>query len=168
MEARRLPRRFLLPRLGICGRANEEIDRIESAFLVRNEKAIAKGPALNFRDNYLRLGTRPMFLFGTDDWSYTFSTRRETPLQWLRDMRARRDLGVQIYENLQFGIPAPANREELLRKVDGIVQLAQEYQQVYFAGLARSATTSPPATPSWRSRLPGAATSPNATPRCPG
>ena len=76
-----------------------------------------------------------MFLFGTDDWSYTFSTRRETPLQWLRDMRARRDLGVQIYENLQFGIPASDQREELLRKVDGIVQLAQEYQQVYFAGL---------------------------------
>lgn len=114
---------------------DQEVDRIESAFMVRNEKAIAKGPALNFHDNYLRLGTRPMFLFGTDDWDYTFTTRRETPLQWLRDMRARRDLGVQIYENLQFGIPAPAKREELLRKVDGIVQLAQEYQQVYFAGL---------------------------------
>ncbi len=103
--------------------------------MVRSEKAIAKGPALNFRDNYLRLGRRPMFLFGTDDWSYTFDTHRETPLQWLRDMRARRDLGVQIYENLQFGMPAAAKREELLRKVDGIVQLAQEYQQVYFAGL---------------------------------
>jgi len=121
--------------VGHLWEGEQEIDRFESAFLVRNEKAMAKGPALNFRDNYLRLGARPMFLFGTDDWSYTFSTRRETPLQWLRDMRARRDLGVQIYENLQFGIPAPATREELLRKVDGIVQLAQEYQQVYFAGL---------------------------------
>jgi hypothetical protein len=121
--------------LGQLWDGNEEIDRIESAFMIRNEKAIAKGPALNFRNNYLRLGTRPMFLFGTDDWEYTFTTRRETPLQWLRDMRARRDLGVQIYENLQFGIPAAAKREELLRKVDGIVQLAQEYQQVYFAGL---------------------------------
>ena len=121
--------------LGQLWDGDEEIDRIESAFLVWSEKAIAKGPALNFRDNYLRLGTRPMFLFGTDDWAYTFTTRRETPLQWLRDMRARRDFGVQIYENLQFGIPAPEKREELLRKVDGIVQLAQEYQQVYFAGL---------------------------------
>jgi hypothetical protein len=121
--------------LGQLWDGDQEIDRIESAFLVRSDKAMAKGPDLNFRDNYLRLGTRPMFLFGTDDWSYTFSTRRETPLQWLRDMRARRDLGVQIYENLQFGIPAPANREEMLRKVDGIVQLAQESQQVYFAGL---------------------------------
>jgi len=121
--------------LGRLWDGDKEIDRIESAFLVRNEKTIAKGPALNFRDNYLRLGDRPMFLFGTDDWSYTFTTRRETPLQWLRDMRTRRDLGVQIYENLQFSIPAPAQREDLLRKLDGMVQLAQKYQQVYFAGL---------------------------------
>jgi hypothetical protein len=121
--------------VGHLWEGNEEIDRIESAFLVWSKKASAQGPALNYRDNYLRLGKRPMFLFGTDDWSYTFSTRRETPLQWLRDMRARRDLGVQIYENLQFGIPASATREQMLRKVDGIVQLAQEYQQVYFPGL---------------------------------
>jgi hypothetical protein len=121
--------------VGRLWEGDQEIDRIESAFLVWNDKVIAKGPALNFRNNYLRLGTRPMFLFGTDDWAYTFTTRRETPLQWLRDMRARRDLGVQIYENLQSGIPAPKQREELLRKVDGIVQLAQKYQQTYFAGL---------------------------------
>lgn len=121
--------------LGQLWEGEEEIDRIESAFIIRDKKAIAKGPALNFRDNYLRLGARPMFLFGTDDWSYTFDTRRETPLQWLRDMRARRDLGVQIYENLQFGVPPPARRDELLRKLDGIIQLAQQYQQVYFAGL---------------------------------
>jgi len=121
--------------VGRLWEGDQEIDRIESAFLVRNEKVIAKGPALSFRNNYLRLGTRPMFMFGTDDWAYTFTTRRETPLQWLRDMRARRDLGVQIYENLQSGIPAPKQREELLRNVDGIVQLAQKYQQTYFAGL---------------------------------
>jgi hypothetical protein len=121
--------------LGELWEGDEEIDRIESAFLVWSDQALAKGPALSFCDNYLRLGTRPMFLFGTDDWDYIFTTRRETPLQWLRDMRARRDFGVQIYENLQFGIPAPEKREELLRKVDGTIQLAQKHQQVYFAGL---------------------------------
>ena len=48
----------------------------------------------------------------------------------------RRDLGVQIYENLQFGLPrSPAHQEQLLRKVDGVVQLAQKYGQVYFPGL---------------------------------
>ena len=121
--------------LGQLWDGEQEIDRIESAFMIWDQKAIARGPALSFGDNYLRLGKRPMFLFGTDDWSYTFTTRRETPLAWLRDMRLRRDLGVQIYENLQFGIPQPDQREVLLRKVDGLVQLAQKYQQVYFAGL---------------------------------
>jgi hypothetical protein len=116
--------------------ADREVDRIESGLVVWDERAVAGGPKLNFRDNYLRLGRRPMFLFGTDDWGYVFNTSRETPLQWWRDMRQRRDFGVQIYENLQFGLPASADqREQLLRKVDGIVQLAQQYQQVYLAGL---------------------------------
>ena len=132
------PRRFASDfyyLLGQVWEGDKEVDRIESGFVVWDEKLVRTGPALDFRDNYLRLRKRPTFLFGTDDWAYTFDTRRETPLQWLRDMRARRDFGVQIYENLQFGIPAPARREELLRKLDGTVQLAQKYQQVYFAGL---------------------------------
>lgn len=121
--------------LGQLWEGDQEIDCCESAFLVRNERVLAGGPALNFRDNYLRLGRRPMFLFGTDDWSYVFTSRQETPLQWLRDMRLRRDLGVQIYENLQFGIPQDSQREDLLRKLDGLAQLAQKHQQTYFAGL---------------------------------
>lgn len=113
-----------------------ELDRIESGFLVQTRQVVQSGPKLNYRDNYLRFGSRPLFLFGTDDWSYVFNTTRETPLQWLRDMRQRRDLGVLIYENLQFGLPrSPAHQEQLFRKVDGVVQLAQKYGQVYFPGL---------------------------------
>jgi len=112
-----------------------ELDRLASGFVVWNARAVARGPALKFHDNYLHLGRRPQFLFGTDDWGYTFSTPRETPLQWLRDMRQRRDFGVQIYENLQFGLPPDDQKQGLLRKVDGITQLAQKYQQVYFPGL---------------------------------
>jgi len=112
------------------------IDVIESGFMVWNEKTIAAGPPLKYQNNYLHLGNRPMFLFGTDDWSYVFTTTRETPLQWLKDMAMRRDFGVQIYENLQFGLPAsPQQQEQLLRKVDAIMQLSQKYQQVYFPGL---------------------------------
>jgi hypothetical protein len=111
---------------------------------------MASGPNLAFRDNYLRLGNRPMFLFGTDDWAYVFNTKRETPLQWLRDMRLRRDFGVQIYENLQFGALLPftterddGRTEQMLRKLDGVIQLAQKYQQVYFAGLLVGYNTAP-------------------------
>jgi len=127
-----------------------EIDRIASGLVVQHANTIASGPRLDLRDNYLRLGQRPMFLFGTDDWAYVFNTQRETPLQWLRDMRLRRDLGVQIYENLQFGALPPftsesdgARREQMLRQVDGVVQLAQKHQQVYFAGLLVGYNTAP-------------------------
>lgn len=113
-----------------------ELDCIESGVVVRDRRTLASGPKLRFRDNYLRFGRRPLLLFGTDDWGHVFNTDRETPLQWLRDMRQRRDLGVLIYENLQFGLPRSAEeRERLFRKVDGIVQLSQKYGQVYFAGL---------------------------------
>lgn len=112
-----------------------QVDCLASGFVVWNDGVIARGPALKFHHNYLHLGRRSQFLFGTDDWGYTFGTSRETPLQWLRDMRQRRDFGVQIYENLQFGLPKDKEKESLLRKVDGITQLAQKYQQVYFAGL---------------------------------
>ncbi len=113
-----------------------EVDRIESGFVVQDPNVLRSGPKLAYRDNYLRFGKRPLFLFGTDDWGYVFNSARETPLQWLRDMRQRRDLGVMLYENLQFGLPRPpAAQEPLLRKVDGIVQLAQKYGQVYFPGL---------------------------------
>lgn len=113
-----------------------ELDRIESGFVARDAQALASGPKLNYHDNYLHFGERPLFLFGTDDWSYVFNTARETPLQWLRDMRQRRDLGVLIYENLQAGLPrSPAHQAEFFRKVNGVVQLAQKYGQVYFPGL---------------------------------
>ena len=136
--------------LGQLWDGDEEIDRIQSGFVVFNERTMASGPKLDFRDNYLHLGKRPVFLFGTDDWAYVFNTKRETPLQWLRDMRLRRDLGVQIYENLQFGALPPftteregGRTEQTLRKLDGVIQLAQKYQQVYFAGLLVGYNTAP-------------------------
>lgn len=127
---------------------DEEIDRIQSGFVVASDRTLTSGPSLTLRDNYLHLGKRPVFLFGTDDWAYVFNTKRETPLQWLRDMRLRRDLGVQIYENLQFGTITPFTTEtddgptaQTLRKLDGVIQLAQKHQQVYFAGLLVGANT---------------------------
>ena len=132
------PARFKTDFYHVVGRlvdteTEAEIDRIDSGFIVLNQKVISRGPKLSYCRNYLRIGKRPAFLFGTDDWGYVFNTTRETPLQWLLDMRQRRDLGVNLYENLQFGLPSSSTQQELLlRKVDGIVQLAQKHDQVYF------------------------------------
>ncbi|NLC56783.1 MAG: hypothetical protein GX774_08115 [Armatimonadetes bacterium] len=112
------------------------IDELESGLVVWNPAVVARGPRLSLRDNYLHFGETPRFLFGTDDWGYVFFEDRETPAQWRFDAAQRRDFGVQIYENLQLGMPAtPEAREAFFRKCDGVVQLAQKYGQVYFAGL---------------------------------
>ncbi len=116
--------------------ARQPTDRLEGGLVVLRPEAMARGPRLSLKGNYLRVGGAPRFLFGTDDWSYVFSQDRETPAQWRFDMAQRRDYGVQIYENLQVGMPAsPKERDAFLRKTDGVVQLAQKYGQVYFAGL---------------------------------
>ncbi len=108
-------------------------DVVEGGLIVRNDRILAAGPRLTYRDNYLRVNDRPTFLFGTDDWSYVFGSDRETPLQWRRDMEKRRDFGVTIYENLQIGLPAsPQQQDRFFNQVDGLVQLTQQFNQVYF------------------------------------
>jgi len=109
------------------------LDQLEGGFVVWNEAVVANGPPLRYHDNYLHYGDKPLLLFGTDDWSYVFNTHRETPLVWREDMQKRADFGVLIYENLQIGLPrSPEEREKFFRQVDGLVQLSQQYQQVYF------------------------------------
>ena len=39
---------------------------MESGLVVQEPQVVRSGPKLNFRDNYLRFGERPLFLFGTD------------------------------------------------------------------------------------------------------
>ncbi|MBN1341475.1 MAG: hypothetical protein JXQ73_02285 [Phycisphaerae bacterium] len=113
--------------------AEEAIDVVEGGFVIRDQNVLSAGPKLLFRDNYVHVDDRPIFMFGTDDWSYVFSTPRETPLQWRRDMAKRRDFGVTIYENLQIGLPPTlAARERFFNQVEGVAQLSQQFRQVYF------------------------------------
>ncbi len=119
--------------LSLASAPERPIDVVEGGFVVADDGVLASGPRLTYHDNYLHVDGRPMFMFGTDDWIYVFNTTRETPLQWRRDMEKRRDFGVTIYENLQFGLPASASAQaSLFNKVQGLVQLAQQYRQVYF------------------------------------
>jgi len=119
--------------LSLATTPDRPIDVIEGGCVVRQDRVIASGPQLTYRDNYLHVGDQPLFLFGTDDWSYVFGMDRETPLQWRRDMALRRDFGVTLYENLQIGLPdSPAALAGFLNQVEGLAQLAQQYAQVYF------------------------------------
>jgi len=112
------------------------VDTLEGGVVVWRPEIVARGPRISLRDNLLRVNDMPRFLFGTDDWGYVFWEDRETPATWRFDAAQRRDMGVQIYENLQTGTPpSGVDRETFFRKCDGVVQLAQQYGQVYFAGL---------------------------------
>jgi len=129
---------FYTIRVGLQDRTGEgrEIDVCRGGLVAWHDSTIAQGPDLRLRNNYLHYGERPLFLFGTDDWYYVFGTDRETPLQWREDMEKRRDFGVMIYENLQVGwLRDPQEQERFFRKCDGVVQLSQQFGQVYFAGL---------------------------------
>ena len=154
--------------LGQLWDGDKEIDRIESAFLVRNEKAIAKGPALNFRDNYLRLGTRPMFLFGTDDWSYTFyDAPRDAAAMAARHAGAARSGRADLREP---PVRHPRARQTARSCCARWMASSSSPRNTSrcISPACSSVPTLPPATPNWRSRPPGAATSPSATPMRPG
>ena len=135
----------------------------------RTSESSSPGPKLNFRDNYLRFGQRPLFLFGTDDWGYVFNTTRETPLQWLRDMRQRRDLGVMIYENLQFGLPRVrrAHQEQLLAQSGRRRATRPEIRPGLFPRLADRLQRGRRRRRTRRPSASIAATSRGATPTCP-
>ncbi len=123
----------LCAELRLASAPQDRIDVVEGGFIVRDDSIITAGPKLTYRDNYLHVDGRPLFMFGTDDWSYVFNTARETPLQWRRDMEKRRDFGLTLYENLQVGLPAsPAAKDTFFNKVQGLIQLTQQFRQVYF------------------------------------
>ncbi len=114
-------------------------DRMESGFCVWDEKAVKAGPDCVLKDNLFRLNGREQFLQGTDSFSFAFDSAHENPLVWKRDFATMRDQAMNLPENLQVsavGMPTPyVWPESLLRKTDAMVQLAQQYGQVYMPGL---------------------------------
>ncbi len=108
-------------------------DRMETGFVVWDTKALAQCAPVTFRDNFFRYGDRPQFLFGSDTYSFTFTSAHENPLVWRTDLSRMRDQGFNVNENLQGHYFEP--EQELWRKIDALIQLSQEYDQVYMAGL---------------------------------
>jgi hypothetical protein len=97
------------------------VDQMETAVVVRSEAAMQAGPALRFVDNYFRLGERPMFLFGTDTYARTYP--------------AARDIGLNLYENLQYQRPGHVMEDEDWRKFRALAQLCQQRGLVFMPGM---------------------------------
>jgi hypothetical protein len=113
----------------------QEVDRMETGFVVLAPPGSAGEPGLRFADNYLRYGDRPLFLFGCDTYAYTYMSTTEDPLWWAREHAACRDYGFQIYENLQYNNPGHRMADWDWRNFAGMAQLTQQHDLVFMPGL---------------------------------
>ncbi len=113
----------------------QAMDEIRSGFVVERPEAVKSGTPLRFAGNYFRLNTRPVFLFGSDDYSVTYRASCENPLTWAEMLTASRDIGISLYENLQYVRPGHKMSDEDWREFAAMNQLVQERRMVFMPGM---------------------------------
>ena len=111
------------------------VDSMETGFVHLQAAGETGSPQLSFRDNYFRLGDRPVFLFGCDNYSNVYHSTAEGPLWWAREHAACRDFGFGIYENLQYSNPGHRVAEADWRSFLAMAQLTQEHDLTFMPGL---------------------------------
>ncbi len=131
---------FVRVRATLTDRSGQVIDTIETGFCTRSPKVVAAGVRISFRDNAFDLqrpGKPPTrtTLFGTDTYGNMFLSPSCSPLTWYRDMKAMRDHGLHMFENLQYPPKDWKYTEAEWRKMDAMIQLAQRFGLPYMAGL---------------------------------
>jgi hypothetical protein len=115
--------------------AGQAIDEMETGFVALAPPGTFGQPGLTFKDNLLRYGERPLFLFGCDTYGNSYQSSTENPLWWAREHAACRDFGFQIYENLQYSNPGHHMTEWDWRNFLGMAQSTQEHNLVFMPGL---------------------------------
>ncbi len=113
----------------------QPIDIIESGAVVPRRDTMAEGPKLRFRDNYFTVNDRPLYLFGTDTYARTYMSAAENPLTWRQELSAAHDMGMNLYENLQYQRPKHQMGEDDWEKFLAMAQLVQEQQLVFMPGM---------------------------------
>jgi hypothetical protein len=119
--------------MSVAGRA---IDRIETGFVTWNERALQRGLAFEFKENYFQVKGRSLFLQGTDDYLHTFLSEDEHPLTWQEDAQGCRDSCIDVYENL-MGMRGPQQRptKTWWRWIDAMLQNVQQAGGAFFPGM---------------------------------
>ncbi len=117
-----------------------DVDCADSGFCVYDEKTVARGTRVRFSDNAFTSvpqdgAPRRVCLFGTDTYANMFSLPAQSPWTWYKDLRAMRDYGLHMYENLQYTPKDYTFTEEQWRQLDGLIQLSQRFGLPYMAGL---------------------------------
>ncbi|NOY80758.1 MAG: hypothetical protein GXP31_07110 [Kiritimatiellaeota bacterium] len=114
---------------------SETADRVETGFVTLTGLETPNRSPLDVRDNYLRLGGRPLFLFGSDNYANVYLSSTESPLWWAREHRASRDFGFELYENLQYSNPDHRMTERDWRRFRAMTWLTQHYGLVFMPGM---------------------------------
>jgi hypothetical protein len=110
-------------------------DEMTSGFVVGRPTTLQSGPELRFADSYFTLRGRPMFLFGSDAYSLTYKSAAENPLVWSQELVAARDIGLNLYENLQYTNPDHRMTEDDWRAFRAMSQLTQQTGLVFMPGM---------------------------------
>ena len=111
------------------------VDEMTTGFAVEQPQFVAAGPRLRFSDNYFTLRDRPVFLFGSDTYSRTYMSAGENPLTWSRELAAARDIGLNLYENLQYSKPGHRLADSDWRAFGAMNQLVQKHGMVFMPGM---------------------------------
>ena len=126
---------------------DQVIDRMETAFVVWDDKTVGSGPTIELKENYFRWKGEPRFLCGTNQTGMMWFSEHEDPLVWDRDFAAMAAHGIRVLRVLHFspfasddpprwskdGVLGLKNRpRKLLRQTDAIVQLAQKHGVAIF------------------------------------
>jgi hypothetical protein len=109
----------------------DERDVMETGVVRDRPEIQSSGPSLRFVQNYFELNGLPMFLFGTDTYSRTYLTAAENPATWDQELAAARDIGIDIYENLQYSRPKHVMRDDDWRSFQAMAQLTQKHRLVF-------------------------------------
>jgi hypothetical protein len=111
------------------------MDVMTTGFVVEQPEILKSGPHLDFKDNYFTLDGRPMFLFGSDTYSYAYKSPHENPLTWAMEHSVSRDYGFNLYENLHYIPREYSMHEEDRRSFLAMAQLTQKYGLVFMPGM---------------------------------
>ncbi len=113
----------------------DTIDELSTGVVFERPDIVRSGPVLRFTGNYFTLNGRPLFLFGTDTYAYTYHSTAENPLTWAGEHLASRDIGLDLYENLQY---VPRDRvlpDKDWRAFRAMAQLTQKHGLVFMPGM---------------------------------
>ncbi len=135
---------FYTVRCVLTDRDGRVLDRIETGFVIWQEKTLARGPRLHLQENLYFIdhgpGTPRRAVFGTGaDDVERMRSPDAGPLVLRREFLQRRDLGILVYETLGNvrSIPQePFLREQARRAQDAVVALCSKYGQIFMMGLA--------------------------------